>query len=254
MLEIQGRKWTIAARGSQSQRAGKLLRILARPAHWRGLRHGVAASVEHEGVLARLNPRIIVDVGANRGQFALAARRAVPQARIISFEPLPGPAAVFRRLFARERQVQLFEAALSPARARLPMHVSRRDDSSSLLPIGPAQTALFAGTEEAGICFVETGPLEDFVAAPGIVAPALLKLDVQGYELEALKACGALLRRFAHIYAEASFVTLYEGQALAPEIIAFLAGHGFGLAGFYNTVCTAAGEPVQADFLFRNGA
>jgi hypothetical protein len=72
-------------------KARKLAGILAVPA-WRRalLRHRVAAGVEHAGVLRNLGPvRTVVDIGANRGQFALAARQCFPAARIVSCEPLP---------------------------------------------------------------------------------------------------------------------------------------------------------------------
>ncbi|MGH9448085.1 MAG: FkbM family methyltransferase [Terriglobia bacterium] len=48
----------------------------------------------------------------------------------------------------------------------------------------------------------------------------LFKLNVQGHELEALKACEDLLDRFAYVYVECSFMELYKGQALADEVIA----------------------------------
>ena len=66
----------------------KLAGILVVPA-WRETlqRHRVAASVEHAVVLRTLGPlRTVVDIGANRGQFALAARHVFPQARIVSFD------------------------------------------------------------------------------------------------------------------------------------------------------------------------
>lgn len=133
------------------------------------------------------------------------------------------------------------------------MHVSARDDSSSLLPIGEAQTRIFPGTGEIGTTEVETGPLDCFLAADQIVSPALLKLDVQGFELEVLKGCDALLPRFSHIYAECSFLPLYEGQALADEVIAWARARGFRLCGFANPIYAADGRLVQADFLFAHG-
>ncbi len=64
------------------------------------------------------------------------------------------------------------------------------------------------------------GRLHDFIAAEKIVPSALLKLDVQGFELSALQGCEDLLQHFAWVYVECSFIELYEGQALADEVIA----------------------------------
>ncbi len=221
---------------------------------WRALRMGVAPGLEHVALLRRLQPHGVVDIGANRGQFALAVRHVFPDARIDSFEPLPGPAQRFRTVFAGDRRVTLHETAIGPRAGIAEMHVSARDDSSSLLPIGAEQNRLFPGTAEAGTRKIRVGRLADFLPADGIVAPALLKLDVQGFELTALQGCEELLDRFDWVYAECSFIELYEGQALADEVIAWLRERGLRLVGVYNMACDRDGRAIQADFLFaRHG-
>ena len=50
--------------------------------------------------------------------------------------------------------------------------------------------------------------------------------DEQGFELTALQGCEELLDRFEWVYAECSFIELYEGQALADEVIAWLRERG----------------------------
>jgi len=69
------------------------------------------------------------------------------------------------------------------------MHISQRDDSSSLLPITEAQNTLFPGTSEVSTQDVQVAPLNDFVAPQDLRPPALLKIDVQGYELAVLNGC-----------------------------------------------------------------
>lgn len=226
----------------QVLRSARLLRAL--------VGHRVLVGAEHR---RRLDAGLatVVDIGANRGQFALAARRWAPQARVISFEPLPGPAQVFRAVFACDDQVVLHEAAIGPQAKRCEMHVSARDDSSSLLPIAGLQSKIFPGTGEVSTIEVQVAPLDTFINPDEIRAPALLKLDVQGFEYEALCGCEALLPRFEQIYCECSFVELYAGQKLAAEVIAWLAARGFRLVGMYNPAYDAAGQAVQADFLFR---
>ena len=232
-------------------KVGKLAAILKSPYYrTRLLRHRVAAGVEHARVLSGLDCRTVVDIGANRGQFALVARQCQPQARVISFEPLPAAAAKFRAVFAGDDRVTLHEAAIGPAPGNATIHISRRDDSSSLLPITATQVALFPGTEETSTAIVRVAPLREFVSVEDIQPPALLKLDVQGFELEALRGCEDMLDRFAYVYAECSFVELYAGQALADEVIAWLRERGFRLRGVHNTEYDRGGRAIQADFLF----
>ena len=233
-------------------KARKLAGILGVPA-WRDalLYHCVAAGVEHAVVLRNLGLlRTVVDIGANRGQFALAVRHLFSQARIVSFEPLAGPAALWRKVFAGDGQAELIEAAVGPESGTAQIHLSARDDSSSLLPITARQSGLFPGTAEAGTAIIQVTRLSDALPAAHIEAPALLKLDVQGFELQALAGCEDLLDRFAWVYVECSFVELYAGQSFADAVIAWLRERGLRLAGVYNMAYDGDGSAVQADFLF----
>jgi hypothetical protein len=86
---------------------------------------------------------------------------------------------------------------------------------------------------------------------PQIVGRALLKLDVQGYEYEALHGCETLLGRFDAVVVECSFVELYEGQRLFADVAAWLERRGFGLSGQSRAVRDRTGAAIQADFFFR---
>jgi FkbM family methyltransferase len=215
------------------------------------LRYRVLAGAEHRHSLFR-NIYTVVDIGANRGQFALAARRWAPIARVIAFEPLPGPASVFRKVFSGDDRVLLQQAAIGPNTEYGTMHVSERDDSSSLLPISHVQTNTFPGTREVTTIKVRVAPLDKFVTANDLLSPAMLKLDVQGFELEALRGCESLLHNFEWVYCECSFIELYAGQKMASEVIDWLAARHFSLNGVYNIAYDHDGQAVQADFLFRN--
>lgn len=217
---------------------------------WKGLRYGVFAGTEHEPVLRDLNCLTVIDIGANRGQFSLAARHLFPKAAIYAFEPLPVPAAIFKKVFKDDPLVQLIQSGIGKTRELRTIHISYKDDSSSFLPIGENQLRLFPGTGHKESKEVEIGPLSLWITAKSIKKPALLKIDVQGFELEVLKGSEELLDLFDYIYVESSFCELYLGQALADEIIAFLFSRQFRLKGIYNLFYDKRGKPVQADFFF----
>jgi len=228
----------------------KAARIFSHSSYRRALRRGAAAGVEHEAILKILTPDTVVDIGANRGQFALAVRRCAPDARIISFEPLEGPAAVFRNVFAGDTRTMLHPVAVAPDDGSRNMHISGRDDSSSLLPITELQNQLFPGTAETTTHLITSAPLDKHVAGKDLRGRALLKIDVQGFEMSVLQGCESLLPFFSHIYAECSFVELYAGQAFAADIIAWLAARSFALTGVFNVAYDSRGAAIQADFLF----
>jgi FkbM family methyltransferase len=218
------------------------------------LTYKVAASVEHSQVLKHLQAQkfqAIVDIGANCGQFALIARKYFPDAMIVSFEPLKEPSSLFRRVFLDDSRVILHEIAIGPEEKQMTIHVSNADDSSSLLPISALQSSLFPGTTEKEERIVQVKPLDAILNASEIEKPALLKMDVQGFEKEALDGCKSLLSSFSYVYVECSFVELYAGQALAHEVISFLDGLGFILSGIYNPYYDKKGIAIQADFLFQ---
>ncbi len=232
------------------KRAKKLAKISRSPRYITGLRYGVAAAVEHEPVLKSIDCRTVIDVGANRGQFSLVSRECYPAANIYAYEPLTGPAMQFRRLFENDSRVMLNEMAISPDSGLEKIHISARDDSSSLMTITPLQSRIFPGTEEVSTQFVQVGPLTQTLTVREIANPALLKIDVQGYEMQVLHGCAELLDLFAYVYVECSFVELYAGQGLADEVILFLQNKDYVLNGVYNMTYDRNGCAIQGDFLF----
>jgi FkbM family methyltransferase len=232
------------------QKLIKLLNILRDPAFFRALLKGTAAGTEHRRFLQNLDCRHVVDIGANRGQFALIARRCFPDAMIDSFEPLEEPAQRYQVVFDGDSLVRLHQCAIGPKDEDTTIHVSKRDDSSSLLPILSAQSTLFPNTEEKETRTIHVSPLDAVLEKDEILSPALLKLDVQGFELQVLYGCVKLFTSFAYIYVECSFIELYEGQSLAHEVIDFLHQHNFHLNCIYNMCYDRQGRAIQADFFF----
>lgn len=229
---------------------GKGLRLLK---HWRfaaaALRHGIAAGVEHLAAIRRAAPATVIDVGANKGQFSLAIRALRPAARIIAFEPLADAADKYADLFRGDGRVELHRFAIAEQEGAATFHVTDRSDSSSLLPPGSGQSAAF-GVSRARTMKVPVRRLDSLVRMAGLDRPIMLKIDVQGAELQVLKSC-ADLSEVDFVYVELSYVELYEGQPLLAEVSAYLADRGFALEGIFNRVSTARFGPTQADFLFR---
>jgi FkbM family methyltransferase len=233
------------------EKLSKLLALIVVPHFLKNLLHGVAATIEHIPVIKSIEKiNTFIDIGANKGQFTLAARHVFKDAYVYSFEPLIKPADKFTKLFESDKKVSLFQNAIGVKEEIIEMHVSNRDDSSSLLKIGKNQTTIFPGTKEKSTEEINVAPLSHFLTKEDLIKPVFVKIDVQGFELEVLKGSKNLIDEFDYIYVECSFIELYEKQALADEVITFLNNYSFKLKGVYNTFYDKKGIAVQADLLF----
>lgn len=231
-------------------RLTKLLKILSSRFLLSALLKGAVAGVEHGGVLQSLDCGCVVDVGANRGQFALISRKTFPLAKIHAFEPLEEPGQTFKKIFGDDPNVNFHACAIGPQETTGTIHVTRDDDSSSLLPITSMQSGMFPGAAEKETRQVAVLPLAKALGETCLPSNSLLKIDVQGFELEVLKGCENLLEKFSHLYIECSFIELYERQALAHQVIAWLEQRKFVLTGVHN-LYYKNGAALQGDFLFR---
>jgi FkbM family methyltransferase len=231
------------------RRALKLARLLRYRRFRRGLRFGVAASLENLPVLRGLPVGSVIDAGANVGQFTLLMRELHPDAVIHAFEPLDASAHIFSRLFDGNPDIHLYRCALGAVETMAALHVSRRPDNSSLLPIGRGQTEFAPGTGEVATVDVPVRRLDAALAGQPLPRPTLLKIDVQGSELAVLEGAERLLPIIDYVYVEVSFTPLYEGQPLADRVMAHLHDRGFRLVGIGGVSHDRQDRVVQADLL-----
>lgn len=232
--------------------ASKIVKLLRLSRHRRfittAIRHRVAATTEHEDLIRYCAPGTVLDIGANKGQFSLATRVMAPNAMIHAFEPLPQAADVFERVFFGDPLVSLHRVAIGSRSEISVFHVADREDSSSLLEIGAGQESAF-GVAAASAIEVQVEPLGKCLSLIDLSRPVLMKIDVQGFELEVLRGIGDL-SQIDLIYVELSFIELYLGQPLFDDVSEFLAGHGFKLRGAFNQVLVDGFGPTQLDALF----
>ncbi|MFN4091456.1 MAG: FkbM family methyltransferase [Brevundimonas sp.] len=229
-------------------RLRKVRDLILAPSLWPAAISGVLPATEHTEAFQGIEFDVVVDVGANKGQFAAFAAHRWPGAYITCFEPLPGPIRTLRRVLQGVAcgRSEVRSVALGAEAGISEMHIASREDSSSMLKIGPGQEQHF-GTREVNQSLIQVVRLDETYDHFGDIN--LLKIDVQGFEMEVLRGSVGVLTEFAGIYVECSYIELYENQALAQDVISFLSGHGFKLSGTYNSH-HFNGNIVQADLLF----
>jgi FkbM family methyltransferase len=181
-------------------------------------------------VLREARVSLVLDVGANVGQYAHELRSSGYSGRIVSFEPLPD---VFDQLSRRAVQDPMWETrqlAIGERDGDVTINVAGNSVSSSVLRMAATHEAAAPSSAYVDTCVVPMARLDSIqrsiVADVGRVH---LKLDVQGYEVQALRGATSTLARMASVEAELSLLPLYEGQSLMPEVVDFLYDAGFQL-------------------------
>jgi FkbM family methyltransferase len=130
---------------------------------------------------------VALDVGANVGAYALLLGTWMrPGGRVYAFEPSP---AAFDGL-RRHVEMNGLAGVVQPVRAA----VSDRPGTAGLAGAHQQGTSRLAQAGEEGTHTVETMTIDDFCAREGI-APTLIKIDVEGWELEALRGARETIAR-----------------------------------------------------------
>lgn len=171
---------------------------------------------------------VIVEAGAHRGFDTVQFARLWPEGTIHAFEPVPDVYEHLKRNTAPYRNVRTYPLALGDRESAMPMWLSdpEHDYSSSLLK--PKEHL----DEFPEIGFVETTSVQvtslaSWADREGIAHIDGMWLDMQGYELAALKAAGPILETTRAIVMEVSATELYAGAPLWPEVRAWLESQGF---------------------------
>ena len=211
------------------------------------LRFRVVPSIEHLTNIKSLIFSNVIDVGANKGQFSLLVRYIFPSKNILSFEPLNGCSAIIRNLFAKDKNIFLYQHALSDKDGYDIIYRTKNNDSSSLLK-PKLVTQYYPG------CSILNKEKIELKTGSSIederLKNCLLKIDVQGSELAVLKGFNKKLRYVKYVLIEISELELYESQPVFDDVHSYLLKNGFHLQIKYNTSVVNSRE-IQSDYLYE---
>lgn len=173
-------------------------------------------------ILTHHNIDLVLDVGANVGQYGNYLREIGYVGKIVSFEPL---ADAYTRLLSASKKDPLWEiaprAAIGKSDGETTIHISRNSVSSSILPMldshmGSAPESAYVASEKVAMYKLDTiAPryLDDKYKS------IYLKIDVQGLETQVLEGALKILPGIKGLQLELSLVPLYEGEPLFKEML-----------------------------------
>lgn len=206
---------------------------------------------DQAGLLTGTEVRRVLDVGAYYGETAIAYRKLFPDAEIHCFEPVPDSFSRLDERLSGMSGMIVNRLAVGDSREPIELLINRFPATSSRLR--PASgVERIVGDHLIGVVetlTVESTTIDEYCREHGIDHVDVLKLDVQGGELAALRGATEMLagRRIALVYVEVLMGRLYEGQPGAGELLSAVERHGYRIYGLYNFAYGADSSLYQMD-------
>jgi len=185
--------------------------------------HRIVRALVQQGV----SVESVIDVGANVGQFCVAAAKVLTPRKIYAFEPLPSAYSRLRKNTQKLCGVQLEHVALGERKGEVEFYVNAHSHSSSILRLGESHRNAFPNAVETDVIRVPMTTLDRALAGIGVARPCLLKLDVQGYEDRVLEGAHDTLLAVDYIVSELSFKPMYEGERTFTDMLELMSRYGF---------------------------
>ena len=179
---------------------------------------------------------LVIDVGANQGQFAQLIRRLGYRGEIVSFEPLPRYREQLSALAAADQHWRVMPIALGREAAELELHVYQDDSFSSLHAINQAGQARFSAlVTPVGVVRVPVRRLDEMRKEIGLDPSrrVLLKTDTQGHDLAVLEGALDTLGHTQAVITEIAFEPIYADVPVFAELAGWLRARGFVTAGLF---------------------
>ena len=203
-------------------------------------------------LLQRHHVDLVVDVGANVGQYGTTLREFGYPGLIVSLEPMSKAAAQLAEVSKRDGRWELIRAAAGPSKGEITINIAGNSISSSALPMLDRHSDLAPNSRYVA---QETAPVDtlDSLVASHVqhASRPYLKIDTQGYERAVLEGATGVLAKAVAVEMEMSFVPLYEGQMLFRDAIGYMEAVGFELAALFPGLWDpGTGETLQADGVF----
>ncbi len=195
----------------------------------------------------------ILDVGANKGQFALRLLKNNFEGNIMSFEPLNKEYEMLKKLSSKKKNWKVARrCALGDINKIKKFHISGNRESSSLLKILRKHTDLRPDSKTIKIEKINVERLDNFKREISkLEKNLLLKIDTQGSEIDVLKGAGNLIKNIKCLFVEVSLVPLYKNQKLWLDIIEYVKKFDFNVWSVDQLLKNnITGQTYQIDIFF----
>jgi FkbM family methyltransferase len=212
--------------------------------------HGRYEFAQH---VRRLGINVVLDVGANEGQFAEMLRKAGYTGHIVSFEPVSSTYDVLVRKVRNDRKWGAVNVALGETSGQAEILINDTHTTmSSILPMSWSYAKDNEWAKPHRTQAVEIARLDDLWDRYAKSSErVMLKIDTQGYEDQVLNGAEVNLRFITAVQIELSSSSIYQGGRLIGEQIEYLGSQGFRLIDLAPVFRDPMQRLVQIDGFFE---
>ncbi len=188
-------------------------------------------------LLPRLHADVVLDVGANIGQYAEMLRYVGYRGRIISFEPGQAAFARLQEAAAQDDLWQVYNLALGDSPGTAVLNVSNSSVFSSLHQTSDFGKEKYGGSMDAATTEeVKIERLDSFLNEhlPDFEhKKVFLKMDTQGHDRAVFEGAGDYAGAFCGIQSEIAVTPIYEDIPDYMESLAMYRSYGYEVTGLY---------------------
>lgn len=171
---------------------------------------------------AGLRPSTVVDVGAAYGDFTRRCLCVYPESRYILVEPLREYGGRLKKL-----------ASVSPAVEVVSAVAASSIEDEVVINVHPdlVGSSLYLEDEDSDVNgaprTVPAVTLDGLCQDKGLTGPYLVKVDVQGAEIDVLNGAENVLREAEFVLLELSFFQFFQGGPQFYDVVLFMKERGF---------------------------
>lgn len=203
-------------------------------------------------ILESFDIALVIDAGANTGQFGREIRDYGYKGNIESFEPLRSAFEVLMENTRNDPSWQAHNLALGDRNGRADINISANSYSSSLLDMLPAHLNAAPESRYIGSETVEIRTLDSIFASLNGYNEIFLKIDTQGYEQHVLNGAINSLPHIGTIQIEMSLIPLYDEERPFMDMYQYLDDLGYELISIETGLSdNSTGRLLQIDGIFH---
>jgi FkbM family methyltransferase len=202
------------------------------------LSKGLQKRILLKKLLDSLEINCVIDVGANNGGFAKTLRSIGYSGYILSFEPDPLAYSELEIHFANDSRWKGYNLALGSINTQSILNINEFSVMNSFLS-GNQNTSATVKTINVEVNTLDS--LTNEILSFNTDSRIFLKMDTQGYDLEVMKGCHALIDKILLMQSEISVQPLYENMPHYIESLQFYESLNFHLVDLFSVTRNSKG-------------